>query len=114
MQTKRKRDPLLSIHCMVFDPALVGHDHALEDEDGHIMTACMTHEPLGGYEVEVLIMPNVAPADVVKILRKAADWVERDLMEPASIKELRSLLEDHEDHERLERERSNREAVLDI
>ena len=97
--------PLLNIKCFI--------DHEQDDisldEDGHSISASLTYEP-GGHDVYTVIEPTIPPAEVAKILRKMADWVEDGLMAPASLEEMKMSLEDNE---RRKRERSNREAIQD-
>lgn len=65
------RLPMLHIHCRIegkekYDPL----EKAGPDEDGHMITASLTNNLAAGEDVDVFVMPDVAPAEVAQILRK--------------------------------------------
>ena len=106
MQTKRKRDPMLSMRCYEhgWDPA----EDINVDEDGQITSASLTYEA-SGTSIEVLIELDTPPAEAAKFLRKMADWVE-ELMAPASIEQLKDALQRGRE---IDRDRRNRAALED-
>jgi hypothetical protein len=92
MMTKRKCEPMLSIHCWAYglDPA----EDINIDEDGQVTGANLTYESSGN-PIEVLVALDTPPAEAAKFLRSAAEWVEA-LMEPASLKDMENELKRQE------------------
>ena len=64
MQTKRKRDPMLSMRCYEhgWDPA----EDINVDEDGQITSASLTYEA-SGTSIEVLIELDTPPAEAAEL-----------------------------------------------
>lgn len=116
MTAERRRSEIsklkfIDIHCLIdHNPDAIA-DLAGPDEDGHLILASMKHEP-DGWPVEVLIEPDVAPAEAAVILRKMADWVAASpLMSEESIRDMTTELHRSEEGKRRERRRKTEKAM---
>lgn len=74
----RDREPKLFVQYDGFNPPthVCGDDGI--DSDGHEIWGGLTYELMHGAQVRVLVEPMAANGDVVVLLRKIADWIERD------------------------------------
>jgi hypothetical protein len=86
-KTELDDDWFLDIHCLASEPSVP--DPVVFDEDGHLITACMNHEPVTPHILSVLIDRRTPSAEAVAILRKITAWVENGgLMDKENMQEL--------------------------
>jgi len=58
--------------------SLKGDGVVTTDENGHAMTGSVTFELMHGADVRILIDPSTPPSEAAALLRKAANWLDRD------------------------------------
>jgi hypothetical protein len=100
MATEKMTDPMLHIKLLMLEEDGHAKDPVVFDEDGHLITACLTHRTDAGRHVDVFVQLDTPPKDAALTLRKIADWVERSLMEPDNLAELKEAMESNERSQR--------------